>query len=605
MAGKIKGVTIEIDGDTKKLNDSVKSAASQSNKFASELRDVERLLKLNPKDTVLLAQKQKLLADSVDHTKDQLNALKDAKVAADKKMAAGGEVAQDQYRKLQREIIKAENNLETLEHQASKVNTVLSKDQAIGNLKKIGATAGIAAAAAGVALVGMGAAAIASADELQRQADVTGLSAERLQELSYAGSNLGVELDTITGAQAKLTKSMAGAKDPTKGTGAAFAKLGIDVRDSSGNLRDSKVVMGEAFDALNGVGNETERDALAMQIFGKSAMEMNPLIKAGGAELKRLSDEARNNGAVMSNEAVAGLDTFGDTLDNLKASVLGSVGESLAKVMPQIQELLEKLMELPKWIKDNSTMLTMIGVAIGTVAALIIAFNIQQALLAGGMTLWGAVAGIATGITTGLGAAFVFLTSPIGLVILAIGAIIAIGILLYKNWDKIKAFAATMGAAISKSFGDLGVKIAGFFTGIMTKGKELYASFKTIGSDIVKGMWEGISAMGKWIKDKVGGFFQGITDKVKIVFGINSPSKVFAQLGSYTGAGFAKGLESTKKSINNASQSMASAATAGALAGGAMMHSGTIRVEGVNNQSQLVGVSDIIMNQLRREARRR
>jgi len=182
MAGKIKGVTIEIDGDTKKLNDSVKAAASQSSKFASELRDVERLLKLNPKDTVLLAQKQKLLADSVDHTKDQLNALKDAKVAADKKMAAGGEVAQDQYRKLQREIIKAENNLETLGNQASKVNTVLSKDQAIGNLKKMGATAGIAAAAVGVALVGIGAAAIESADELQRQADVTGLSAERLQE---------------------------------------------------------------------------------------------------------------------------------------------------------------------------------------------------------------------------------------------------------------------------------------------------------------------------------------------------------------------------------------------------------------------------------------
>lgn len=201
----------------------------------------------------------------------------------------------------------------------------------------------VGVAAAGAAFVGMSKVVMDNADELQRQADITGLSAERLQELQYAGSNLGVELETITGAQSKLTKSMNAAR---KGTGAqaeAFKKLGIKVKDGNGQLRSAKDVMAEAFTALGKVGNETERDALAMQLFGKSAMELNPLIKAGGDELNRLSNEARKSGAVMSNEAVAGLDSLGDTLANIKSGIMGAFGESLAKLLPRIQELVNKI----------------------------------------------------------------------------------------------------------------------------------------------------------------------------------------------------------------------------------------------------------------------
>jgi phage-related protein len=231
---------------------------------------------------------------------------------------------------------------------------------------------------------------------------------------------------------------MAAATDGTKGTGLAFKTLGVDVKDSHGNLRDAKVVMEEAFSALGNVKNETERNALAMKLFGKSAMQLNPIISAGGDELKKLTDEARNNGAVMSNDAVAGLDTLGDTLDNLKTSILGSVGNMLAGLLPDIQKFLDNLMQLPDWIQKNSTLLEVIGVIIGTITALIIAFNIQQALATAGLTLWGAIAAGATTVTTALGAAFAFLTSPIGLIILAIGAVIAIGVLLYRNWDTIK-----------------------------------------------------------------------------------------------------------------------------------------------------------------------
>jgi len=350
------------------------------------------------------------------------------------------------------EAKSAEKSLNGLEDQAAKTDSVLSKDDAVKNLKNIAKTAAVAGAALGAAFVGMANAAIGNADELQRQSDVTGLSAERLQELAYAGGNLGVELDTITGAQAKLTKSMDAAREGTGAQADAFKALGINVLDSNGQLKSSEEVMNDAFTALNGVGNETERDALAMTLFGKSAMEMNPMIKAGGDELARLSQEARDNGAVMSNEAVAGLDSFGDTIDNLKSGILGTFGEKFAEILPNVQGLIDGLKELPQWIDENSTKLTLLGVAVGTITALVIAFNIQQALLASGMTLWGAIAAGATIVTTGLGAAFAFLTSPIGLVVLAIGAVIAIGVLLYKNWDIIKERAVSLKEKISNLF---------------------------------------------------------------------------------------------------------------------------------------------------------
>lgn len=455
MAGNnIKGITIEIGGNTAPLQKALEGVNKTSRDLQSELREIEKLLKLDPTNTTLLAQKQNLLGDSVTNTKGKLETLKEAERQAQQQFKQG-KISEEQYRALQREVIKTEQSLEGLEKQARQANAVLSKDQAVGNLKNIGKAAGMAAAAAGAALVGMAAAAVSSADELQRQADVTGLSAERLQELKHAGSNLGVELETITGAQAKLTKSIAAAKDGTGAQAEAFKALGINVVDSNGQMRDAKDVMAEAFTALNGVGNETERDALAMQLFGKSAMEMNPLIKAGGDELNRLSGEARSSGAVMSNEAVAGLDAFGDTMDNLKNSILGTFGEKFAQILPQVQGLIDKLTELPQWIQQNSTLLTILGVGIGTIIALIIAFNIQQALLASGMTLWGAIAAGATTVTTALGTAFAFLTSPIGLVILAIGAVIAIGVLLWKNWDTVKAKAGELGSAIGTKFNQI------------------------------------------------------------------------------------------------------------------------------------------------------
>lgn len=567
MAEKLKGITIEIGGDTVGLESALKDVNSKASALQTELRQVDKLLKLDPTNTALLAQKQDLLSQAVGTTKDKLEQLRTAQAQVNEQFAKG-EINEAQYRALQREIVSTEQSLERLESQAIKSNATLSKDDAVKNLKHIGEAAGLAAGAVGVAFVGMAKAAADNADELQRQADVTGLTAERLQELQYAGNNLGVELDTITGAQAKLTKSMAAAADGTGSQADAFARLKIHVTDSNGQLRDAKTVMEEAFTALNGVGNETERDSLAMAIFGKSAMEMNPLIKAGGDELNRLAKEARDSGAVMSNEAVAGLDTFGDTMDNIKNSVLGSFGEKFGEILPKIQEFLDKLKELPAWIQENSNLLIVLGGIIGTITTLIIAYNIQQALMASGMTLWAAIAGIGTTVTTALGAAFTFLTGPIGLAVLAIMAIITAGVLLYKNWDEIIVWAKKLGDNIKTKFSEILNTIKTAWTNAKTATKETWDNIVTtikdtltgaiagimqIGKNIVEGLWNGISGAASWIKEKIQGFAAGILSSIKEALGIASPSKVMRdQVGQMIGAGIAVGIDNSLSQVEAA-----------------------------------------------------
>jgi len=217
--------------------------------------------------------------------------------------------------------------------------------------KAVGIAAG-ATVAAGTAMVGFAMKASENADEIQRLADVTGMSAERIQELKYAGSNLGVELETITGAQSKLIKSMTAAE---KGTGAqadAFKQLGIHINGADGKFRDSNVVMGEAFDALNKVKNETERNSLSMQLFGKSAMALNPMLKAGSEGMNKLSQEARDMGAVMSAEKIAALDAFGDSIDALKLAFKGISGSLAAGALPAMQKVVDFAMNMSKQITE-------------------------------------------------------------------------------------------------------------------------------------------------------------------------------------------------------------------------------------------------------------
>ena len=129
MAGnRIKGITVEIGGDTTKLQTALKGVNTEIRNTQSQLKDVEKLLKLDPGNTELIAQKHRLLAQAVSETREKLETLKTAQQQADDALR-NGTISQDQYDALQREIVETEQRLRSLEEQANQSATALQKTE--------------------------------------------------------------------------------------------------------------------------------------------------------------------------------------------------------------------------------------------------------------------------------------------------------------------------------------------------------------------------------------------------------------------------------------------------------------------------------------------
>lgn len=345
----------ELNRQIKIIDTGFKAAAAGMDDWGSNAEGLQARIKALNEITDL--QRQKVEALTAEYKKVASEKGEDSKAAQDLQIRINKET--ESLNKNQKELADCTTKLNSLGNEmgqesskASKFDGVLSK---LGDgLGKIGATIG-KAAVAGIAAVGTAAVGAATgvwkmatsaseyADKIQQMSDVTGMSAETLQEFDYIGKNLGVDLETITGAQSKLIKSMSAAYNGSKTQAAAFATLGVSVKNLHGGLRDSQEVMGDVFDALSKVQNPTERDALAMQIFGKSARALNPLINAGSDALNQLSEEAERNGAILTGEQISALDAFGDSIDALKMSLQGLGGNIASGVLPALQSLVSNV----------------------------------------------------------------------------------------------------------------------------------------------------------------------------------------------------------------------------------------------------------------------
>lgn len=192
------------------------------------------------------------------------------------------------------------------------------------------------------ALISMTKESAAYADEILTQSAVTGLSTEALQEYQYAAELVDVSLDTLTSSQTKMIRSMDAARRGSKEQAEAFDKLGISVQNADGTLRDAQDVFGDAIDALSAISNETERDAIAMTIFGRSARDLNPLIKAGSDGLRELAQEAHNVGYVMSEEALDALGAVDDQVQRMNRSNEALKNQIAVGMAPAVENLMKK-----------------------------------------------------------------------------------------------------------------------------------------------------------------------------------------------------------------------------------------------------------------------
>ena len=188
------------------------------------------------------------------------------------------------------------------------------------------------------------------AKEITTLASVTGQSAESLQEFDYAAEMIGVSSDRIRDSLKETTNKMQEARDGNEATALAYQNLGVAITDADGQLRSAEDVFYDTIDALGQMKNQTERDAIAMDLMSESAQELNPLIEIGSDGLKQYAQEAHSMGYVLDNEALTALTEVDDAYQRLQKSQEGAKNQLSAEFAPYLTEFYEKITKL---IKDG------------------------------------------------------------------------------------------------------------------------------------------------------------------------------------------------------------------------------------------------------------
>lgn len=385
--------------------------AESTEKYRTELKSAQEALSKMDKGTDAYAKQAKAVEDLSRKValgeQNQERATKEIEKYTTEQTKAETEVA-----KLNHEIDRNAQYLNEAENSADKCATSIDEygrktkqaaDEskglgdvakvALGNLAAEAATRLADAAADAVrALAEAGKAAAAYADEILAASTVTGLSTDTLQEYAYAAELIDTDLADVEKALGKNVKSMASAQSGSKAYAEAYQKLGVSVTDANGNLRNSEDVFWDCIDALGKVQNETEADAIAMQIFGKSARDLNPLIETGSAGFRNFADEAHEAGAVLSGDTLDSLGKVDDSFQRLEqqtgafqnaigariAPLLGTLAEGATNFLnvftkaltPPPKTDLEKFLEnVQDKIKDTQTTIEELGNVDLTVSA--------------------------------------------------------------------------------------------------------------------------------------------------------------------------------------------------------------------------------------------
>lgn len=349
----------------------------------AELEAVKEAYKGNEDGIDGLTAKQDALNRSINTQKERLGVLEDALEKTSEKygdadtrtlrMRESLIKAQTQLQKTQRELDDTSDKLENSNKNTEKLSSTLGElaDAAGVNLPQAlqSMTTEIdSASKAGAVLVGvlagivtgLASATISTAEnakELKTLSQQTGLTVEQLQELEYTSAALGIEEDEVQDKMKDLTSAMRDARDGSEDMQNAFERLGVSVTERNGELRSAGDVFYEVIDALGGIRNATERDAVAMQIFGEEAQKLNPLIDAGKDALREYAEEANSLGYVMNTKTVDSFAELGtqfvefnkqlDAVKNQFAIVLLPVLTNLLSVIAQLSpEQLQMLITL-------------------------------------------------------------------------------------------------------------------------------------------------------------------------------------------------------------------------------------------------------------------
>lgn len=549
-SGRIKGITIELDGNATHLVSAFKDIDSHLAKTQSALKDVNKLLKFDPANAELLSQKQKLLASSIEDTKKKLDTLKEADKQA-KEQLANGEMGQAEYDALQREIIDTEQKLKSLEEQAKKMPTAFRAAMSEAGKKisetgsKIKSFGDSMTKKVTAPIVAVGTASLAAFNEVDKGMDIvlqkTGASGEALEGMENAvkkiAKTIPTSFETAGTAVGEVNTRFGLVGDELEDLSTRFIKFAdlnsTDVNNSIDMVQKSLAAFGKGsesaghlLDVMNKVGQDTGvsmdtlsssliTNAAALQEMGLSMDEsvvfMGQLEKSGASAdtvlsglrkaMKNSAAEGKDmntalaelqdsilNGTDSMDGLTAAYDLFGKsgdmvyaaiqngTLDfnNLSGAALDCEGsvtttyENMSDANERFQTVLNAVMELGYEIAEAlmPTIQQVIEQVLPVIQGLIDKWNglspeMQQFIIKAALVVAaigpvvsaiGSVISIIGSAVGALGSIVSFLGGP---VTIAIGAAIALGVALYKNWDTVKSKASELAQSVKQKFEDI------------------------------------------------------------------------------------------------------------------------------------------------------
>ena len=570
------------------INQNLKTLSAETKAVTSAFIGNENSMEALTAKSELLAAQSEALNTKLDAQKDRLKKLDESGI--DPTSASYQKLLQDMYNteaalnKNEAELKQAKTAMDNLGKETD--DTAKSFDDAGNSAATFGdvlkakvlgdvITSGIHALADGVKKLGKALKDTVTdsaeyADEMLSLSQKTGLSTDELQELKYAAELVDVDLDTMTGSLTKLTQSMDKA---SKGSGDAydtFKKLGIEVKNQDGSLRDRNEVFQEAITALSKIEDETNRDALAMDLFGKSAQELNPIITDGGAALNEFRQEAHDMGYVLDNEALTSLGQVDDSFQRMDKAVEGvknQIGVALAPVVTEIGEKLldafskvdwdelgEKIGDFINYIVENGD--TIVSIIAG-VGAGFVAWNVATMVT-------GLVKAIKAFQLANEGASIaqaalnvVMNANPIAIIITAVAALVAAIITLWNTnedfrnavinaWEKVKEVAGTVWDKIKEVFGSIKDTITGVID-----------SAKTWGKDMIQNLIDGIAEKVQALKDKVSSVAQTVKDFLGFSEPKTGPLSDFSTYGPDMMKLYADGIDKNAWRVENAAAGVA------------------------------------------------
>jgi phage-related minor tail protein len=499
---RIKGITIELDGETKGLDKALQGVNKTTRDLQGELRDVEKLLKFSPDNVELLEQKQKLLNDQVDNTTKKLDTLKKAQEQVEKQFKSG-EIGEAQYRAFQREIAETESKLQNFKRQAASVDDSIDSKQAVNKVDKIGdafkragkqavdfAREAKDAAAIGGGAIAAGAAGLVGGNQdyneiiarLKTNAQVQEADYKLVEQAFQKVVGITGEVDSAGETISNLLAS--GVKDTelldyVEQINGAYIRFSDTLKTEG--IADGIQETLAAGEAVGPFAELLERSGIDLDNFNSTLGSMISIGEGSNYILKTLANE----GFAQVTDKYKELNPEVAKNAEANANFEKALADLAIALTPLIEKFTEFITKIADWAAKNPEFAQTITIVGAAIAGIVGVFMALAPIVSTVINLWPVLA-----------AAIGAISAPVAIVIGIIGALIAVGVALWKNWDTIKANVKTVWNDI-KNF-------------LVTKVLEIATNIKKKFDEMKNNAIEKLQNM----RDKV----RGIMDKVKGIF---------------------------------------------------------------------------------------